>query len=314
MTFASRAWNYVTTEGRLALHAPDGDELSAFDALWNYDDLAGTEAQFRQLLPQARASGDPSHLAELLTQIARTEGLQQRFEDAHRTLDEVESLLETAGDRARVRYFLERGRAFNSAHRRVEARLLFLGAWELAKALGEDFYAVDAAHMMAIVEPADGSLEWNLRAIELAERSDSPAARGWLGSLYNNLGWTYHDLGRYDDALATFEQGLTWQRQAGKEREGRIATWTVARTLRSLERYEEALEMQQQHLRTLERAGESGAFAHEEIGECLLALGREEEARPHFAQAYALLADDPWLRRDETERLNRLAALGRVSA
>lgn len=296
------------------MHLPDGPTVSRFDALWNPDDPAGTEAQFRRLLAQARAGDDPSYLAELLTQVARAETLQQRFDDAHRTLDEAEPLLTTAGGRARVRYLLERGRAFNSANRREEARPYFLQAWELARALGQDFFAVDAAHMMAIVEPPERQLDWLEQAMRAAEASTDSNARGWLGSLYNNAGWTYHELGRYDEALATFQQGLAWQRDAGKEREARIASWTVARTLRSLGRYEESLSMQLANRTRLEENGEPVGYVEEEIGECLLALGRDEEARPHFALAYAILRNDIWLKRDEPERLNRLALLGRVSA
>ena len=283
-----------------------------FDSLWDYNDPSGTEARFRGLLPQARTGGDAGYLAELLTQIARAEALQQRFDDAHRTLDEVEPMLPEATTRARIRYLLERGRVFNSSRRRDEARPLFLQAWELAREAGEDFSAVDAAHMVAIVESPEGSLEWNERAIAWAEQSADPRARGWLGSLYNNLGWTYHDLGRYEEALATFEHGLAWQQRAGKTAEARIAAWTVARALRSLGRYEEALAQQRENLRALEAAGASDGYTQEEIGECLLALGREDEARPHFARAYALLRDDPWLQRDEPERLQRLAALGQA--
>jgi tetratricopeptide (TPR) repeat protein len=286
--------------------------LPNFDALWDYSNPQGTEQAFRALLPTAEAAGDVSYLAELLTQIARTEGLQQRFDDAHRTLDTVEPLLPAAGARARIRYLLERGRAYNSSRRPNEARPLFLQACELAREKREDFYAVDAAHMLAIVEPAEASLQWNERAIEMAEGSADPRARGWLGSLYNNLGWSYHDLGRYEDALATFQKGLEWQRGAGKEREARIAAWTVARALRSLGRYEEALEMQRENQRALQAAGEPVGYTEEEIGECLLALGREQEARPHFARASAVLSGDPWLQRDEPDRLNRLAKLGQI--
>ena len=174
--------------------------------------------------------------------------------------------------------------------------------------------SVDAAHMMAIVEPPERQLEWIERAINAAQESADPKARGWLGSLYNNAGWTYHELGRYHEALDTFRKGLEWQRQAGKEKEARIAAWTVARALRSLGRYQEALQMQLENHRRLKEIGEPDGYAEEEIGECLLALGREEEARPHFARAHALLAGDPWLNRDQPERLDRLAALGRVSA
>jgi|SRR5579872_6001998 len=287
--------------------------LPDFDTLWNYDDPHGSEQAFRELLSAAGSAGNISYRAELLTQIARSEGLQQRFDDAHRTLDAVTELLPAAGDRARVRYFLERGRVYNSSRQPDRARPLFLLAWELARERGEDFYAVDAAHMLAIVEPPERKLAWEKRAMELAEVSDDPRARGWLGSLYNNIGWSYHDLGRYDDALAAFERGLEWQRLAGKEHEARIAAWTVARALRSLGRYEDALERQYENQRALRQAGEPDGYTAEEIGECLLALGREQEAEPHFARAYSLLAGDPWLHRDEPERLNRLATLGHVA-
>lgn len=61
------------------------------------------------------------------------------------------------------------------------------------------FLAVDAAHMLAI---ASGSFEekitWNTTALQAAEASTDEQARGWCGSLYNNLGWTYHDQGEYE--------------------------------------------------------------------------------------------------------------------
>jgi tetratricopeptide (TPR) repeat protein len=290
------------------------EDLPNFDDLWDYNNPAETEANFRDLVPLARSSTNQSYLAELLTQIARAQALQQHFDGATATLDEVESLLPDADGRARVRYLLERGRVYNSSHRQDEARPLFLEARDLAVVLKEDFYAVDAAHMMAIVEPVERQLEWSEWAIQRATQSDSPRARGWLGSLYNNTGWTYHDLGRYDDALAMFKKGLDWQTLQGKEAEARIAAWTVARTLRSLERYEEALIMQEQNLQTTRAAGGSDGYVNEELGECLLALDREGDARPHFARAYELLSTDVWLQRDQPERLQRLARLGGVPA
>ena len=70
----------------------EGD-LPDFDALWDYRHPDVTEQKFRELIPAARESGNVSYYAQLLTQIARTEGLQRKFEDAHRTLDSVEVLL-----------------------------------------------------------------------------------------------------------------------------------------------------------------------------------------------------------------------------
>ncbi len=290
----------------------DGSTPADFDRLWNFEDPAGTEQQFRALLPKAEAGTDSSYLAVLLTQIARTEGLQRRFEDAHRTLDRVEPLLARTSQRARVRYLLERGRAYNSAGEVKRARAFFLDAWDLGRQCGEDFYAVDAAHMMAIIESPEEQLVWADRAIEEAEASDEPGARGWLGSLYNNLGWTYHSLGRYEEALATFAKGREWQETAGREKGAIIAAWTVGRALRSLGRYQEALDVHRANLERLEAAGDSDGYTEEEIGECLLAMGREDEARPHFARAFTALKEDPWLPGDEPERLRRLGELGGV--
>lgn len=288
-----------------------------FHEIWDYSKPAETEQRFREMLPEAEAAGDPSYLAQLLTQLARTQGLQRRFDAAHEILDRVEANLAPDLTVARIRYQLERGRTFNSSGEKERARPLFVDAWEMASAAGEEFHAVDAAHMMGIAgETAESQLEWNLKAVEAAEKASSPRARQWLGSLYNNIGWTYHDMGDYEQALATFRQALRWREEAIPKQPVpiRIAKWCVARTLRSLNRLEEALVMQKALLAEWDAAGgEQDGFVFEELGECLLALGREEEARSYFAQAYNLLAKDAWLVDAEPERLQRLQELGRVA-
>jgi tetratricopeptide (TPR) repeat protein len=277
--------------------------------LWNYSDPAATEAQFRAFLPAAGAN--PAYHAALLTQIARAQGLQREFAAAHQTLDAAESLIASNMTVARIRFLLERGRVFNSSHHATEAAPLFRAAWELARTADEDFYAVDAAHMLGICEPAERQVEWNLRALNLAEHSDQPRARGWLGSLYNNLGWTFHDQGDPQRALELFEKALLFrQSQAGKESEVLIARWCVARCLRTLGRVEEALTEQRILERRHEAAGSRDGYVFEEIGENLLLLGRRDEARPYFARAYEELSADPWLAESEPARLERLRANG----
>lgn len=289
-------------------HLPD------FDALWNYDQPAETEQAFLAILGQTAEEESSAYRLELLTQIARAQGLQRRFDTAHATLDRAQAALDDrpAGEMKtpRVRYLLERGRVFNSAGEPGRARPLFLAAWRQATATGQDGYAVDAAHMLGIVEPAEQSLEWNRKALALAESSADPRARRWRGSLYNNMGWTHHAAGQYEQALAMFESALgAWEADG---QTGRIpsARWAIARALRSLGRTEEALARQRVLLEEGKRAGASDGFVSEEIGECLLALGREQEARPHFARAWALLSQDVWLAESEPSRLARLRALG----
>lgn len=285
------------------------ETLLDFDKLWNYDDPAATERQFRQLLPGENAKNDPSYHAQLLTQIARAQGLQGQFDAAHQTLDQAAELLEVKLKTARIRYLLERGRVFNSSGNREQARPLFLQAWELAQAALEDFYAVDAAHMLAIIELPDQQMEWNFKALTLAEASAQDRAKKWLGSLYNNMGWTHHDAGRYDEALNTFQKALEWRQAQGQASDIRIAQWSVARTLRSLGRIQEALDMQRQLLADHELAGTRDGYVYEEMAECLLLLDKTDEARPYFALAYTELARDSWLVEHETARLERLNKL-----
>ena len=88
----------------------DPEPLPDFDSLWDYDRPESTASVFRGILPAAEASGDRDYLAQLLTQIARAEGLQMKFDDAAATLDRAASLLTQEYPVARVRILLERGR------------------------------------------------------------------------------------------------------------------------------------------------------------------------------------------------------------
>lgn len=282
------------------------DDAADFDQLWDYNQPAETEQRFRALLP---TTTEPARRAELLTQIARAEGLQRRFEEAHATLDEVQPLLTPDLTRATIRYLLERGRVFNSSRQPEQASPLFRQAWEQARAGGEDFYAIDAAHMLGISEPPERRLDWNLQALRLAETTGEPRARRWQASLYNNIGWTYHDQGRYSEALECFEKALLCRQETGDQPEIRVARWCVARCLRSLGRGAEALAI----LRELEAehtaSGEPDGYVYEELAECLAQM-HDPAARSYFALAYDQLSRDPWLAEREPERLERLKVLG----
>jgi tetratricopeptide (TPR) repeat protein len=281
-----------------------------FDSLWDYSKPDQTEEKFGDLLAEL-PQGDPI-LLELLTQIARAQGLQHKFDEAHRTLDLVESKLGSNASRAKIRYLLERGRVFNSSGLADPARPLFEQAEEMATRLSEDFYAVDAVHMQAILASPPQSLSLNLRATQLAETSEQGRALNWLGSLYNNTGWSYHDLGDYESALELFQKAEAWYRSKGRVNETRIARWTVARTLRSMSRVEEALSHQMELEKEFETTTEEDGYVCEEIGECLLLLDRSAEARQYFARAFALLSQDTWLAEKEPQRLERLNKLGRA--
>ncbi len=287
------------------------DKLADFDKLWDYAHPDVTERRFRELLPAALDSLDLCYLSQLLTQIARVEGLQRKFQNAHQTLDRVQKALPKTDGRTLIRYLLERGRVYNSSGNEEEAKRLFLQAFYLAIGSKEEFYAVDAAHMVAIVESPRSRLEWNLKALDLADNSTDEKARNWRGSLYNNLGWTYFDQGDYQEALFMFEKALDFRTQQGDTVNVGVAKWCVAKTLRVMGHTEAALDMQQQLFEEYQAAGRKSGFVYEEIAECMLVLGRETEAEGWFAAAYNELSKDPTVANDR-DRLIRMKTLGKV--
>ena len=294
-----------------APHAADSDaplDVQWLDAAWDFDRPAESETRFRGELARV-----PEHSAaglELLTQIARAQGLQRRFDAAHVTLDGVEGKLAGRPPRVSVRYLLERGRTFNSSGQPGRAMPFFREALDEARAAHEDFLAIDAAHMLGIAAPPEQRLGWNLEAVAMTERTDDARSKRWLASLYNNIGWTYHDRGDYAAALAYFEKALpAWQSRGGAANV-RIAWWSIARAYRSLGRLDDALVIQQRLAR--DAANDPDGYVYEELGEILLAKGDAAAARANFARAYALLGGDPGLQANEPERLARLKRLGSV--
>ncbi|MBX7131844.1 MAG: tetratricopeptide repeat protein [Fimbriimonadaceae bacterium] len=272
------------------------------DALWDFSDPAATEVRFREALIHAES---PEIRAEISTQIARTLGLQRRFDEAQQVLDALDP--EATSPRVAVRRLLEQGRVLNSSGRKQEAIAPFQLALDLAaKEPGMDYYAVDAAHMLGIATEGSASLEWNLRAIDMAKASPDPRAQKWLGSLLNNTAWSLHDLGRLEEAHAMFVDALAFREQHGTEETIRIAKWSVARALRSLGRFDNALAIQNE----LAAAGHDDGYVAEELGELWLAKGEPERAKPYFQAAFAKLSQDPWLSANEPDRLARLKSLG----
>lgn len=82
-----------------------------------------------------------------------------------------------------------------------------------------------------------------------------------------------------------------------------IAQWSVARCLRSLGRYGEALARQQQLEREHQHAGTKDGYVFEEIAENMAALGKLNEAMPYFQKAAEQLSLDVWFVEHEAQRL-----------
>ena len=123
------------------------------------------------------------------------------------------------------------------------------------------FFAVDAAHMVAIAEKTLGRKRtWTTRGIEIATASANDLTRRWLGSLHNNFGWDYHENNEFAKALEHFKLALKYYTEYGTPQQQSAARWTVARGQRSVKEYDSALATQLELLREVERRNQEDGY------------------------------------------------------
>ena len=273
--------------------------------LWDFDDLDGSEATFGEQL--AGETSDPGR-AEVLTQLARIQGLRDDFEAGDALLDEASRF--ASGTRSvEARVDLERGRLRRSSGDPDAARPLFESAYAVGLDTEQYFLAADAAHMAALVAgDRDRFVEWTQRGIEVAERND-PAAY-WLGPLLNNLGWEHYGAGDSEQALDAFERALRARERDGSNAQAiEIARYAVGKTLHALGRTGEAIPLLERAVAWAEAESAADGWFHEELAAEYAAVGRDADARAQAALAIPLLErDDPSFAED-AERSGRLAAL-----
>lgn len=281
--------------------------LPDFNTLWKFSDPNGTESAFSALLEPARKSGDMSYLLQLQTQIARAQGLQDKFAEAHATLDGVREQLRHDLALVRVRYLLERGRVYNSSGAPEKALPLFIEAYEAATSASETKYAADALHMAAIAAPTPaGKVEWNVRALEYIEKH--PQEKRWLNAVYNNLGEAYLLTKEYAKALDCFQNLVDMSRARGEE-PWMYTLKDISKCLRLLGRNEEAREVIQLVHAELKHKGEVDGWISGELAECLLALNEKDAARALFKEAYAAFQKDEYVLKHEAEMMGRVKSL-----
>ena len=290
-------------------HAYSEDEVSKLLDLWDYSDPAATEMLFVSLTEEAGQSDNTEYLPILITQLARTHSLRDDFTLAHQQLDQAKSLIGEQKSRPWVFLLLERGRTYNSSGSKLKALEYFEEAFITAEIIGDDYLAIDAAHMVAIAETLENQMKWNIIALGIAETSKSHRARSWLGSLYNNMAWTLFDQGDYEKALDLFDKAVDFRREKKNLRRLQIARWAVARTYRALHRIDEALQIQQSLLSETETKGlPADGYVVEELAELYL-VKKDPVASDYFARAHRILSRDQWLEKNEPERLARLKKL-----
>lgn len=266
------------------------------DALWDYSNPAASADRFAEAV--SNGAGD-----EARTQLARALGLQGRYDEAREALHQVR--LEHAGPLVRARHALEMGRVLNSSGSPDAARPWFEAALDLATSAVQESYAIDAAHMIAIVAPEAERLAWHEKTLAMVDAATDSRAKKWEPAVLNNAAWTLHDAGRFEEALRLFQRAVALRENAGQPGPLRIARYAVGRCLRSLGRAAEALAIQE----ILVVEDPEDGFFQEETALCLVAQGRAANAAPFARRAHEILSEDAWFVENEPGRLETLWAI-----
>ena len=276
-------------------------------ALWDFDDLDGTERRLRE---QLEAETSDAGRAEVLTQLARVAGLRGDFDAGDALLDEAAA---TAGDTTIVatRVDLERGRLRRSSGD-PDTALLALRVRLRARARGDaSTSSPPTRHTWSRSSPPDRDdfVDWTQRGIELAELHDD--ASYWLGPLLNNLGWEYYEAGDLEPALDAFERALrARERDPGNAAADRDrAVSRSGKTLRALGRADEAIPLLERAVAWAEAENAPDGWFHEELAEEYAAVGRIDEAREQARLAIPILERDDPSFRDDADRRARLESL-----
>lgn len=288
--------------------------------LENFDDLfvgdpVQIEQNLRQLLPEALSLEDHSIYLQILSQIALAQALQKKFNEAHETLDNAEKQLTDQDHLAKVRILLERGRVFWQMRNIEAARPLFEQSFQLSADHCFDYHTCNAAHLIAIVaKTSEEKIKWNQIALALAENSQSLRAKAWLGSLYHNLAQAYIEAKQYEDALDAFQKCQSFREKEGHQVNIRVAKWGVARALRFLGHFDEALQILLALIAEYDALMKSGrldmpievlfsarGLVYEELTEIYMA-----KAKIFSKMAYEDLSKDEWFQKLEPDRLERL--------
>lgn len=287
---------------------PQQELLDAIFELWSFDDPKGTLLDFRQLRALLLGSGKSDDVALLDTQIARALALQGQRTEAQALLLSLRS----ESTLVMAYAMLESSRLSAQAGHSAAAQQQFGQAFRYAAAQRLDTLAVEAAWLAAGASAATPARRaWLEQARVYAERTPSPPARAWRARLWLDWGWEELRAGAPERALPSFRRSLDLAHEAGTAQALRAAEYALAHSYRRLGRCAAALELlaplQQLHRDSSSTYG----LVQEELAECLLALGNRPSAQPHFARAYALLSQDPWIAAHQPARLRRLLDFSR---
>jgi len=294
------------------------DRLAEADQVFSSRQYAQAGVLFEDIAAEADAAGDNTAYAEAASMRART---MLQLGDRHGG----EVWLEQALARTSVddplgwsRYLGVRGRFEWTAKDSAATVATFRELFDYCEANGLYERAVDATHMMALVAPREERFEWARNGIAMAEAGE---LTGWLGPLWNNMGWDYVDAGDYEEGLAALEQARVYHYETGQQLSKLIADYSVAHVKRLMGDtdaakmelqgvFAQANEMQEAgHLDAVEWMG----FSRWELAEIAVAEDDNQTAAEFMNQALRELEQAGMPRWDPDDWQKKQARLAEIS-
>ncbi|MCA8940274.1 MAG: hypothetical protein KDB07_10710 [Planctomycetes bacterium] len=168
-------------------------------ALYNNRDYAAASPAL-VAAGEACQSGEESLRLKVWSLAARAKTIQGNLTEGEPLLERARAAREGADADALASFGVVEGIFIRERGDKEAAKAYFIKLADFCEENQLYAKAVDAIHHIAIVAPADEQEHWALKGIEAAERGGD-ATKGWLGALWNNLGWTYDEAGEHEKAL-----------------------------------------------------------------------------------------------------------------
>ncbi len=205
------------------------ERLAEADQMFNGRQYAEAGTLFDTIAGDAEAAGDVSAFVEAASMRARSYLIQEDGEAGRPWLDRAAAQATESDALGWSRYLGVRGRFEWKDGDNATATATFRAMFDYCGTHELWSRAIDAAHMVAITDDPEERFEWAEKAIAMAESGE---LTGWLGPLWNNLGWDYVGVERYDEAREALEKAREYHHMGEGVLPKLIADYSVAHVIR----------------------------------------------------------------------------------
>ncbi|MFQ5868551.1 MAG: tetratricopeptide repeat protein [Candidatus Zixiibacteriota bacterium] len=276
----------------------EGEELTTGSSLLAqgddlFKDRKYTEATEKYLQAASTAEKEGAEVVhvEALSQVARGYLAQDKKEEGRPWLQKAKALASPRQPEGWSRYLGVRGRFEWKDDELKAATVTFKEMYDYCLKNELHTRAVDAAHMVAITAGHEEQIVWARKGIEAVEAGNID---GWLGPLWNNLGWTYDEMGQFQESLEALTKAREYHYKVGDEHAKLVADWSVGHAYRKLGELDAALEWLRPVLARAEKryaadrnpdTAEWVGHSCKELGEIAVAQGKLEEGLKYLERA-----------------------------